>query len=145
MRASRKIFLDANIYISALASPLGPSGRLLTLARGNRFKVVTADFLLLEVERNLKKKLPEALSYFYEDITGINFEFVSKIQPKIIQEYEQILDYKPDALVLAACDHSRSKILVTLDKKHLLKDEIRNSVPFEIIRPEDLLKTVEQN
>lgn len=144
MKNIKRIFLDANIYIAALASPSGPSGRLIKRAVENQFTIVTANFLLLEVERNLKKKLPESLPYFYEDISRINFEFISKIKPEVVNKYEQIINYKPDSLVLAACFQSRSKILVTLDKKHLLKDEVRNSVPFEIIRPENILRKVEK-
>lgn len=143
MKQSFRLFFDANIYIAALASPQGPSGRLLELGRQGKFKIITASFLLLEVERNLKKKLPEALPYFYQDITRIDFEFVIKLKSDTVKHYKRIMDYEPDALVLAACDQGKAKLLVTLDKKHLLQDKIIKSVSFSIIRPEDLLKMFE--
>lgn len=144
MKRSFRLFFDANIYIAALASPQGPSGRLLELGRQGKFKIITAKFLLLEVERNLQKKLSEALPYFYQDITQIDFEFVTQLKPDIVKYYEQIIDYKPDSLVLAACDQGQAKFLVTLDKKHFLKDELNKQVSFVITRPEDMLKMFEQ-
>lgn len=56
-----RLFLDASVIIAALASEAGASRAILILAEVGLFRLVVCPYVLQEVERNLRKKLPTAV------------------------------------------------------------------------------------
>jgi len=72
VRPERRLFLDASVWIAAAGSPTGGSALVLELCRHGHATAVTSRLVLLEAERNIRKKLgPEALLRFYELLGGI--------------------------------------------------------------------------
>jgi predicted nucleic acid-binding protein len=70
----RKVFADSSILIAGAASRTGASRAVLTMAEIGLFQLVISEQVLLECERNLSKKLPDALPIFSQLIAAINPE-----------------------------------------------------------------------
>jgi uncharacterized protein len=59
----KKVILDTNIIISALISPKGTPGKILTLALQKRFRLVSSEHLLAELSRALRyERVTDALA-----------------------------------------------------------------------------------
>ena len=62
--------LDANVIISALIQPKGPSGRILTsLLQRNSFELVVSSTILAEVRRSLS--YPKVRKYIEAAVEGL--------------------------------------------------------------------------
>lgn len=59
-----RIFLDASVIISGIASRTGGSHALLVLAEIGLIRPVICQYIFQEVERNIQAKLPKAIPNF---------------------------------------------------------------------------------
>lgn len=134
------LFTDASVLIAAAASPSGGSSAILELGRRKKVRLIASKLVLVEAERNIRDKLPEdVLLRFYEQLASIPVRLVRSATEAEIAKAEQIVATK-DAHVVAAAGKARVDVLLTLDRKHLLVDSVRASVPFLIETPGDFLK-----
>lgn len=135
-----KIFLDANIYFAASCSPEGGSGFIVLLAKSKKLKICVSQEVILEAERNIRKKLSlEELLRFYEIFSKLEIKKTT-IKKSEAQKYQDLINFK-DSWILAAGIKSRSDFLITLDKKHFFTAQIQKAkLPIAILRPEDFLK-----
>lgn len=83
----RKVFADSSILIAGAASRIGASRAVLTMAEIGLFQLVISEQVLLECERNIKKKLPDALPIFSQLIAAINPEI--KPDPTLAMDKKQ--------------------------------------------------------
>jgi len=136
LKPAATVFLDSSVLFTAVNSPTGGSAKLFTLSQ---VKLLTSPLVLAEVERNIHKKLQ---SYHLQRF----FKLVSKIKildqepdDRLIRQTQKII-VKKDAVILAEAKNSKADFLVTLDKKHFLKDSVRKFLsPQKILTPKDLL------
>lgn len=120
-------------------SKTGGSAVLLGLSEKGKLKVTSSNFVLIEVKRNIKKKLSERqLIAFGQWLKKAKPQVVAVSQNEI-ESYKKIVASK-DAHVLAGAAKTKAKYLVTLDKKHLLKINRKKTIlPFKILTPGDLI------
>lgn len=122
-----RVFFDSSVLISASISATGKSRYLLNLSDKNKIKGISSRYAVLESERALIKKLPEALLMFQKVIQEAN-----------IVKYEKMIKDKADAPILASAIEAKVDYLVTLNRKHFLSDkELQSKVDFKIIKPEE--------
>jgi putative PIN family toxin of toxin-antitoxin system len=133
--------LDANIFIAASASTGGGSSLLLELCVQGKATAVATRLILRESERNIRSKLnDEALARFYTLLARLNPTLIPLPAQSDIDEAAKMVN-KKDALVLAAARSSRAEYLITLDRKHLLTDGVRQSIlPIISCTPGEFLK-----
>ncbi len=62
----RKVFADSSILMAGSASRTGASRGVLTMAEIGLFQLVISEQVLIECERNISKKLPDALPSFLQ-------------------------------------------------------------------------------
>lgn len=137
----KTVFLDSSVLFTAVNSPVGGSAKLFTL---KNIQLITSKIVLVEVERNVRKKL---LDYHLErffllvdrikilDI-GLNKSDVEKAEKFIV---------KKDAVILSQAKASKSNFLLTLDKKHFLQEKAINYIkPTKILTPKDFLQFIER-
>ena len=118
MKPAPRLFLDASVLIAAAASKKGGSALILELGLSRKIKIVSSRIVLLEAERNIKKKLGQAsLVRFYEEIASLDIELVDPPTIKEIENQRETIDPK-DAHVLAAALKTPIDFLLTLDRKH---------------------------
>ncbi|NOX63011.1 MAG: PIN domain-containing protein, partial [Chloroflexi bacterium] len=70
----RRVFVDANVLIAGADSRSGASHAVLMLAEIGLLQLVTCRQVLDEAERNLRKKLPRALSNFATQMALLEIE-----------------------------------------------------------------------
>lgn len=111
-----RLFLDANVLLTAAHNPGGRSAALFELARAGGCTLVTSPHAIEEARRNLRLKYPsavDALEKLVEE-ASVGPEASSKA---VAWALDQGLPLK-DAPILAAAVEARSDILVTSDRTH---------------------------
>lgn len=134
-----RVFLDSNVLVSGLFSDRGAPRLILdVLSLGLPvLKAVTGAFNVVEVERNLEAKLPAALPLFRSFLSIAELEIVPSPSRKDLEPLAGLTAAK-DLPVLASAIAGRADVLVTGDKKDLLKIR-KGALPFAILSPSDFL------
>jgi predicted nucleic acid-binding protein len=138
-----RVFFDASVIIAALLSPTGGSALLFQFIKTGLIVGVTSQTVIAEVFGEDK---PGKIDKYREDIE----QFVAEsglvvreaITEKDIAPYHTLIDAK-DAHLIAGANLTKCIYLVSLDKKHVLKDEIRKQfLPLKIVSPKELIAVV---
>lgn len=136
-----KIYLDASVIIPAILSPDGGSAKLIKFVKLGLVAGVTSQNVIEEIERNCVKihKSPREIRQFiHENLVLVR----KKINSSDIASYKDIPDTK-DAHIIAAALLTKCAYLATLDKKHLLRGNIKNLfLPLCIVSPKKLLEEI---
>ena len=145
MAGKKKVFLDASVFIAAAGSASGGSSLILEVCRGIRFSAVTTRRILLEAQRNIRKKLSsEAILRFYKEIANLNPEIIRPPTEERLSKYNDIIAFK-DRHVLASAMERKATFLITLDRKHFQTEAIRQSnLPITIMTPKEFLELVKK-
>src|SRR5680860_665431 len=121
----KKVLLDASVFVASAGSASGGSSLVLEVCRGLRFSAVTTRKILLEAQRNIRRKLSsEALLRFYKEIGALNPEIIKPSAKEKLSRYDDVIALK-DRHVLVSALESKSSYLITLDRKHFQTETIR--------------------
>ena len=133
-----KACIDTNVWLSGIVFT-GIPAETVQLAMKQKFQVVTSDFILEEVERNLVQKFDVPSKKARNLIYRIS-QIADVYQPK--GTVNVIADENPDNFVLETAWIGRAKYLVTGDRGHLLPLKIfRNT---KIVNPSYFLGTLKR-
>ena len=112
-----KVVLDTNIYLSGLIFKGSYPEQVLNLARQRQIEVFSSDFILSEIKKNLVVKFK-----YTESQSGLFIDEILKFSQVVIPTSKvQIIQTKiEDNKILECAVDSKSKYLITGDKKHLL-------------------------
>lgn len=134
-----KIYFDASVIIAAILSKTGGSAKLLQFARLGVIAAVTSQTAVEEVEGHALKidKTLAEIRQFIQDNQIVVREKISKTEEKPFQG----LIEEDDIHIVVGARSTKCDYLVTLDKKHLLKDEVKKIVkPLKIVSPKEYLE-----
>lgn len=134
-----KVFLDANVFFAAAWSPQGASAEILRQGTRGEVELITSEFVLEEVRRNIEQKRPDALPLLVELLDALDLTLVNPSR----SEVERAAQYTilKDAPVVAAAKRASVDYLVSLDRRHLVNDlEVATQSGLEIILPGQLLE-----
>ena len=134
-----RVFFDASVIIAALLSPDGGSAQLFRYVRLGVMVGITSQTVLNEVISKTAKinKLQNEIEAFIVESKVVVRRRVTK---KEINPYTNLVD-AGDAHLIAGAKLTRCVILVTLDKRHLLRQEIHKKfLPLMIVSPRELLQ-----
>lgn len=110
-----RLFLDANVLFSAALSPEGAASSLFAFADAGACELVTSGFVVAEVTRNLRVKVPEAVDRGERLIASVGI--VVEADARLVDRIGVQLPAK-DRPVLAAALGCRATVLVTGDRTH---------------------------
>ncbi len=141
--AKQRVFIDASVWVAASASPSGGSSLVLDICRGKQYAAVCTQRVLMEAQTNIRHKLPQAaLVRFYDSLASVPVEILPEVEEEQERAAEGIVAPK-DAHVLAAATASQVELLITLDRKHLANDTVREAVrPLRILLPGEFIQQV---
>ncbi len=132
------VFFDASVIIAAILSPTGGSAKLLMLTKNKAIVAITSQTVIDEVADHAEKiqQTPEEISWFIKNSGLMVRERVTQAE---IEKVSGIVE-STDAHLLVGAQGAQCTYLVTLDKKHLLRAEVRKNVaPLRIVNPKELL------
>lgn len=136
-----RIYLDASVIIAAMLSPTGGSAKLIQFVRLGAVAGITSQTAIAEIEENalkIGKTSSETRQFIFN-----NRIIVRKRINKTEEEPYQGLVEEEDIHIVAGAKLTKCDYLVTLDKKHLLKDEVKKLVkPLKVVNPKEYLEKV---
>lgn len=139
----RRIFLDSNVILSGLFSGTGAPRLILdVLSLGlPALSGLTGRFNLMEIERNLKKKMPAAVATYLDYLPLLNFEIVPLPSAEEMRPLYGAAEDK-DLPVLASALTGRADFFVTGDKRLVSFVGQREGLPFRTAAPAEFLDRI---
>lgn len=137
------VFLDTNVIISGFLTEEGIPKIILDLISLGlpEIKAATGQFNLLELRRNIKKKIPTLTETFEDTLRKINLELVPLPEKEMVDKYKDIISFK-DAPVLASAIKSGCAYFITGDK-HFKTEKLRKAkLPIKIVTPLEFLDII---
>ncbi len=138
-----KVFIDTSVLIAGVASLTGASAAVLDLCEAESIQMVISRQVLVEADRNFSAKLPGLVNEFRQFIRNLVPLMVEDPPAAAVERAAGLIDRK-DAAILAAAIESKVDFLITLDKKHFLKQKVQRNIPIEICTPSDFLRIFER-
>lgn len=135
------VFIDASVWVAAAHSPGGGSSLVLEICRGKRFGAMCSQRVLMEAQTNVRHKMPvEALARFYHLLAETAPLITAAPSEDDETEYAAFVAAK-DAHVVAAARASDAAYLVSLDRKHIVTDQVRASIkPVSVLTPAEFIQ-----
>ena len=139
-----KVFFDASVIFSAIYSRAGGSRKLLSFISERLIIGFTSQTVIEELVKNIDKfgdSRPDVGGF----IGSSGLVVCEKITLDDIKPYSGIVEAK-DAHVIAGAALTRCEYLVTLDKKHLNNQQVKNKLEsLKILSPKDLIRKLERS
>jgi predicted nucleic acid-binding protein len=136
-----KVFLDSNVIISGLFSDKGAPRIILDLLCLGlpMLTCATGEYNIIEIERNLTKKMPEVLPAYRKYLPLLNLEVIPLPSSEMIRKLFGLTSDK-DIPVLASAIGGGVDFLVTGDKKDFINLKGKHS--FRILSPAEFLDVI---
>jgi len=141
-----RVFLDSNFVISGLLSDKGAPKILLdVLSLKLPFLTgVTGRYNIIEIERTIKNKLPEALPVYKEYFPKTNITVIPLPSAEELRRFSGHINEK-DVPVLVSAVKGKADFLLTGDKRHFEKLKSSHKYPFTILSPADFIEKILQD
>jgi len=138
-----RVFLDSNVILSGLLSDKGAPRIILDLLSLKLpfFVGLTGRYNLIEIERNLQKKMPGILSVYKEYLPKSNLKVIPLPHQEEVKGYFGMIAHK-DIPVLVSTIRGRADFLVTGDKQHFEKIKGAEKYPLKIITPSEFIDSI---
>lgn len=131
------IFLDSSVILSGLASSTGGSRKLFIATEHNRLKLLTTPLVIQEVFNHLEKLFIEP-NQLENLLSRKVIRLISNPNEETIEKFSQASSDPNDIHVLAGAGLSGAKVLISLDKKHILTPKVRKILkPMLVKSPKD--------
>jgi putative PIN family toxin of toxin-antitoxin system len=138
-----RVFLDSNVILSGLLSEVGAPRILLDLLslRLPFLLGSTGRYNLIEIERNLKKKMRRLFPLFKDYLPKLNLKVSPLPRPEDVKGFSGQIAEK-DLPVLVSAIQSKADFLVTGDKQHFGKIKGMGQYPFQIVTPSEFIDSI---
>jgi predicted nucleic acid-binding protein len=136
-----KVFLDSNVILSGLLSDKGSPRVILDLLCLGlpMLSGATGEYNIVEIERNLMKKMPEVLPVYRKYLPLLDLEVIPLPSSGAIRKLLGTIADK-DVPVLASAISCNADFLVTGDKKDFIK--LKGKYHFRIASPAEFLDVI---
>lgn len=134
-----EIFLDSSAIIAAVMSPSGGARLLFHLSQANTVHLTVGKGVLQETEEVLQRKAPHLLGLLAQLLDEANIEVSDAPTAKQMNLAKSLIEYEPDANVLAQAISAKPDWLVSHDKEHFIGNANLNDLSFKIGTPGDVI------
>ena len=138
-----RLFLDSNVILSGLLSDIGAPRVVLDLLSLQLpfLKGLTGRYNLIEIERNLRKKMPALFPVYKRYLPRLNLKIIPLPRLEEIREFSGHVTDK-DVPVIVSALQGKADFLVTGDKRLFEKLKVRGDYPFKTVTPAEFLDLV---
>ena len=138
-----RVFLDSNVILSGLLSERGAPRIILDLlSLGLPFLIgSTGRYNLIEIERNLKKKMPSLFFLYKTYLPRLNLRVIPLPPPEEVRDFSGQIAEK-DVPVLISAIRSKADFLVTGDKQHFENMKELDKYPFHVVTPTEFIDSI---
>jgi predicted nucleic acid-binding protein len=134
-----EIFLDTSVIIAAVMSPTGGARMLFHLAHASTIQLLVGKGVLGEAEEVMQCKAPELLGLLAQLLDEAGIEICDEPTLKHKKQASSLIDYAPDAHVLAQAIFANPDWFVSHDKAHFIGNTALQMLPFKIGTPGDMI------
>ena len=139
------LFFDSSALIAGIISDKGAARALLLLAEDRKIKISVSEQVIVEVERNIARKLPKILPLAREMIRESNLIIYTDPSKDEVREHKNWIDHEADVPILVSAVKANVDFLVTLNTKHFLNDpQVTFRSGLKIGTPGDALSWVRE-
>jgi predicted nucleic acid-binding protein len=138
-----RVFLDSNVILSGLLSERGAPRIILDLLSLRLPFLIgsTGRYNLIEIERNLKNKMPSLLFLYKAYLPKLNLKVIPLPRPEDRRDFSGQIAEK-DIPVLISAIRRKADFLVTGDKQHFGKMKELDKYPFHVLTPSEFLDSI---
>jgi predicted nucleic acid-binding protein len=137
--------LDTSALFAAVFSDTGGARMILRLAEGEAIELVISSQVLAEAEGALRRKAPHVLGHLALLLDRARCQVVATPTREQVLSCQPVIEYLPDAAILAAALGAGADYLVTHDRQHFLENpNLLAAPPIRIGTPGDLLAWLRQ-
>ncbi len=138
-----RLFLDSNVILSGLLSDRGAPRIILDVLNvGFPFLTgSTGKYNLIEIERNLKKRLPGLWPVYKRYLPRLNLKVIPVPLPEELREFSGKIADK-DIPVLVSAIRAKADFLITGDKQHFGKLKGVEKYQLTIVTPSDFVDSI---
>lgn len=138
-----RVFLDSNVILSGLLSERGAPRIILDLLSLRLPFLIgsTGRYNLIEIERNLKKKIPGLLFLYKAYLPKLNLKVIPLPRPEEVRDFSGQIAEK-DIPVLLSAIRSKVDFLVTGDKRHFGKMKGLDKFAFHVVTPSEFIDSI---
>ena len=136
---AKKVFLDASALIAAVHSQTSGARVILKLGEAGAVQLWVGPWVLREIENVLARKAPQSKTHFALLLDRAKVSIVGEAKAGALETARAVVDYLPDAQVLAEAMAAEVDYFVSLDRKHLVGNPRGGRLPFPMGTPGDFL------
>jgi len=139
------IFLDSSALLAGIISAQGAARALLLLGEDEKILLTISEQVIVEIERNLARKVPKALLFAREMIVRANVRIERDPPAAEVRKHHDWISHAADVPILVAAMRARVDFLCTLNNRHFIEDpEVSMKSGLHIGTPGDALAWVRE-
>jgi predicted nucleic acid-binding protein len=139
MPAEARVFLDTSVLFAAVLSETGASRLILKLGEAGTLQVWVGARVLQEADAVLARKAAGSKAFFALLLDRARVRVGPAPDQAALLQATAIVEYPPDAHILAEALAAEVEYLVSLDREHLVGNPRASELPFPIGTPGDFL------
>ena len=137
------LFFDSSALMAGIISDKGAACALLLLAEDQRIVISVSEQVIVEVERNIAKKIPKILQLARQMIRASNVIIYKDPSKEEVIHHLNWINHQADVPILVSAAKAKVDFLVTLNTKNFLDDpQVTFSSGLRIGTPGDALSFV---
>ncbi len=139
MAVKVRVFLDTSVLFAAVLSETGGARFILELGESDVVQLWVGPRVLQEADGVLARKAPKSKAIFAALLDRAKVSVGPHPDEAALAQANAIVDYPPDAHILAEALAAEVDYLVSLDRKHLVGKPKESELPFPLGTPGDFL------
>jgi predicted nucleic acid-binding protein len=143
--SKNRIFLDSSVLIAGVISSTGAARVLMVMSEMGEIELLVSEYVIVETERTLARKVPHALPEFRQAIKDANIKIVHDPSSKEVQGNLYLITDAEDIPILLSAMKAKVDYLATHNRKHFLDDpKVAERSNLRIGSPGDVLMWVRE-
>lgn len=144
MDAEARVYLDTSVLFAAVWSESGGARLILKLGEAGAVSLWVGPWVLREAEAVLGRKSPASRPHMALLLDRAQMHVGPEAGTEALAQARSVVDYPPDAQVLAEALAIGADYVVSLDREHLVGNPGTDALPFAVGTPGDFLEWYRQ-